>query len=177
MYLRAGSNAASGQQSLELPTFSDAHQGKVPNTLASQLAGALPTTLNADHSTASLTNHLLTKIVTRIENLEFVEIYELLQDTWLPDATTDGSSTQGITLRLPRRLTPVSDISVWVECFGLMASVLCARYPASAANIWAYLRRIVRCARTFDGNGWVDYDRLYRRHAAATRSLSWAIED
>ena len=81
-------------QSLELPTFSDAHQGTVPNTLASQLAA-------------------------------------------------------------------------WSS----------AHHPASAANIWAYLRRIVRCARTFGGNGWVDYDRLYRRQAAATRSLSRAIED
>ena len=112
----------------------------------------------------------------RIENLEFIEIYELLQEAWLPDTTADAT-TQAITLRLPRRSTPVSDISVWVECYCLMASVLGARYPASASNLWAYLRRIVRCARTFDGHSWVTYDRLYRRQAAASRTLSWAVED
>ena len=76
-----------------------------------------------------------------------------------------------------RRSTPVTDISVWVECYCLMAAVLGARYPASASNFWAYLRRIVRCARTFDCQNWVTYDSLYRRQAAATRSLSWATED
>ncbi|KAL5467344.1 hypothetical protein EMCRGX_G031557 [Ephydatia muelleri] len=108
--------------------------------------------------------------------MEFIEIYELLQEAWLPDTTADAT-TQAITLRLPRRSTPVLDISVWVECYCLMASVLGARYPASASNLWAYLQRIVRCACTFDGHSWVTYDRLYRRQAAASRTLNWAVED
>ena len=117
-----------------------------------------------------------TNRIARIESLEFLEMYELLQKTWLP-YTMEDTSTQAITLRLPHRSTPDTDTSVWVECYCLMASVLGDRYLASASNFWAYLRRIVRCARTFDCQNWVTYDSLYYRQAAATRSLSWATDD
>eukprot|EP00731_Ephydatia_muelleri_P015661 Em0009g85a len=146
-----------------LPTFADAHDATAPQLFTSQLAATLPI-FDADNTTAAIphasggpTNRLPARLIARIENLEFIELYELLQEAWLPDTTADAT-TQAITLRLPRRSTPVSDISVWVECYCLMASVLGARYPASASNLWAYLRRIVR-------------------QAAASRTLSWAVED
>ena len=116
------------------------------------------------------------KLVARIESLDFVEMAELLQEAWPAESASDGA-VQGLTLRLPRRSTPISDISVWVECYGLMAAVLCARYPARGPDMFMYLRRIVHCARKFEGQAWVTYDRLYRRQAAASRSLNWAIED
>ena len=97
---------------------------------------------------------------------------ELLQEAWLAEPTPD-SSALGLTLRLPRRSSPITDISVWVECYCLMSAVLCAKYP----DLAMYLRRIVHCARKFEGHAWVTYDRLYRRQAAASRSLSWATED
>ena len=145
-----------------LPTFDDAHDATAPQPLAA----TLPNMVDADHATAvrphapgGSTNRLPARLIARIESLEFIEMYELLQETWLPYTTAD-TSTQAITLRLPRRSTPVTDISVWVECYCLMAAVLGARYPASASNFWAYLRRIVRCARTFDCQNWVTYDSL-----------------
>ena len=101
---------------------------------------------------------------------------ELLQEAWPAESKSDGA-VQGLTLRLPRRSTPISDISVWVECYCLMAAVLCARYPARGPDMFMYLRRIVHCARKFEGQAWVTYDRQYRRQAAASRSLNWATED
>eukprot|EP00731_Ephydatia_muelleri_P034984 Em0089g15a len=104
------------------------------------------------------------------------QMAELLQEAWPAESTSDGA-VQGLTLRLPRRSTPISDISVWVECYCLMAAVLCARYPARGPDMFMYLRRIVHCARKFEGQAWVTYDRQYRRQAAASRSLNWATED
>ena len=49
--------------------------------------------------------------------------------------------------------------------------------PGQGPQILAYLRRIVRAARNFQGAAWVAYDRLYRRQALAQRSLDWAKED
>ena len=36
---------------------------------------------------------------------------------------------------------------------------------------------VVRTSWTFDGQAWVTYDHLFRRQAAANRSLDWATED
>eukprot|EP00731_Ephydatia_muelleri_P034779 Em0076g12a len=51
-----------------------------------------------------------TKMVARIESLEYVEMAELLQEAWLAEPTPD-SSALGLTLRLPRRSSPITDIS------------------------------------------------------------------
>eukprot|EP00731_Ephydatia_muelleri_P007126 Em0003g1374a len=90
---------------------------------------------------------------------------------------TTESSAQSLVLCIPRRSAPVTDISVWVECFTLMAAVLAAKYPSRAPDLLMYLHRIVYCARKFEGHAWVTYDRLYRRQTSANRSLNWAAED
>ena len=105
---RIDPSAAAGQT---LPKFADAHDGT-----ALQPAATLPTMFDADHTAAVLlhasggpTNHLPARLITCIENLQFVEVYELLQEAWLPGTTAD-TTTQAITLRVPCRSTPVSDI-------------------------------------------------------------------
>eukprot|EP00731_Ephydatia_muelleri_P011790 Em0006g684a len=134
-----------------------------------------PAGMPAQATPGFLTARLPTKLMLKIDNLEFIEIAELLQDAWQTDTTE--SSAQSLVLRIPRRSTPVTDISVWVECFTLMAAVLAAKYPSKAPDLLMYLRRIVYCARKFEGHAWVTYDRLYRRQASANRSLNWAAED
>ena len=156
---------------MQLPTFENQ-----PNGASLQQLSVLLGWCEGSPVSAGLTSCLPGKLIARIENMEFVETYELLQEAWLPDTSAEAAS-HGLTLKLPRRSTPVTDISVWVECYSLMASVICRKYPLAAADMWAYMRCIVRSARTFDGNAWVSYDRLYRRQAAASRSLSWGTED
>ena len=73
-------------------------------------------------------------MVARIESLEYVEMAELLQEAWLAEPTPD-SSALGLTLRLPRRSSPITDISVWVECYCLMSAVLCAKYLARGPDL------------------------------------------
>ena len=100
---------------------------------------------------------------------------ELLQDAWQTD-TTDGSSSR-LVLRMPRRSVPITDISLWTECFAMMAAVITSKYPSKAPDMLMYLRRIAFCARRFESGAWVTYDQLYRRQASATKSLDWATED
>ena len=114
------------------------------------------------------------KVIAKIENLEFVEMSDLLQEAWASDAT--GSSSSSIVKHLGRR-PPVSDILVWAECFTAMAAVLSRKYPMKAPELFAYARRIFHAARIYDSHLWVYYDQIYRRQAATRRSLDWSVED
>jgi len=116
------------------------------------------------------------KLVAKIEALEFVEMNELLIEAWSTSEGTNAERDQGLFGKLSRRAL-VTDIAIWSECFCLMAAVLTRRFPAKAPSLFAYMRRVVRASRTFDGQAWVTYDRLFRRQAAANRSLDWATED
>ena len=104
--------------------------------------------------------------------LEFVEMSEMLPETWLPEQYEEES-----TPCRPSQSTPVTDILVWTECFSLMAAVLAESFPDKAPQLLVYLRRTVHAARNFQGMVWVAYNRLYQRQALAHCSLNWAKED
>ena len=130
--------------------------------------------MQGSSSMFSPTARLPRKLVNKIQSLDFVEMSELLPEAWIPDADESTSSIHG---RQPRRRTPVSDILVWTECYALMAAVLTEKFPRFSPQLFAYMRRVVHAAKNFRGTAWVAYDRLYRRQAAARRSLDWALED
>ena len=111
---------------------------------------------------------LPSKLSRRILDLEFVEMSDLLPDSWQEEAQTlVVFDTQG-------RRSMVHDISQWIECFSRMAAVLSTRYPEKSPELWAYQASIVRAARNFEGTAWVAYDRQYRREALARRDLNWS---
>eukprot|EP00731_Ephydatia_muelleri_P029026 Em0020g670a len=83
----------------------------------------------------------------QIENLEFIETYELLQEAWLPDPTTEAAS-HGLTIKLPA--------GPQVSQCGSKSGQL----GHSTAMLGSHMT-----------------DQLYRQQAAATRSLSWDTED
>ena len=109
------------------------------------------------------------KVVARIEGLEFVEMSELLQESW----ATDGSESK---LNHGRR-DPVTDILVWAECFTGMAAILSPKFSQKAPELLAYMWRIIHADRKYDGAAWVTYDRMYKRQAVAWHSLDWSQED
>ena len=103
--------------------------------------------------------------------LEFVEMRELMPETWLRD---EEESTRN-TLSLPRRRTaPVTDILQWLQCFAGMVGVLSQKYPHMVPELMAYQATIVKCSRDFEGLAWAQYDRAYRRQAAQTKDLRWS---
>ena len=96
----------------------------------------------------------------------------MLPETWIPES----QDAAGVPRRTFRRV-PIMDILMWTECFSLMVAILVERNPSKAAQLWAYLRRIVHAARNYQGSVWVAYDRLYCRQALVHHSPDWAQED
>ena len=161
-------------ETLRLPSF-DADN---PTSLAELVSGLAQdqapsgTPSQLTPSSYSPAARLPKKLVTRIQALDFIEMNEMLQESWIPKA-----QDVSLVLRRPSRRAPITDILAWTECFALMAAVLAEKFPDKAPQLFGYLRRIVHAARNFQGSAWVAYDRLYRRQALARHSLDWAQED
>ena len=152
---------------------------RLTTTVTASLQGlsstATSTALVVSGSRYDPTAALPPKLVTRILNLEFVEMSELIPDTWHEDA--HASPDRGEAQRRRPRRPPVTDIMTWLQCFARMAAVLSTRYPDKAPELWAYQSLIIRAARNYEGQAWVAYDRQYRREALARRDLNWSMLD
>ena len=162
-----------------MPTFA-------PSAASAQgldlLAAAAAASSLSNHSTARVSTlpsgssfapfnpaaSLPAKLVKRILDLEFVEMSDITTDVELPQ-TPGRPTTSG---RLP-----VTDISIWVEKFSVLAAILVTRFPEKAAELFAYQASIVRAERNYEGNRWVVYDRQYRREALARKDLNWSMPD
>ena len=111
------------------------------------------------------------KLTKRIVAREFVDMWELLPETW--QLETEGSCCQ---TRRPRR-SLVTDINIWTECYATMAAILASAFPEKAPHLFAYLRTITKASRTFESSAWASYDMAYRRQAANRGSLDWGVVD
>ena len=116
---------------------------------------------------------LPSKLTKKILELEFIEMTELLPDTWRLQEEDSGCCRQ----RRSQQKGPVTDILVWVECYTSLVTVLASRYPSKTPDLMAYMKTIVKAHRSFMGEGWVSYDTCYRRKAAAMKSLDWGTID
>ncbi len=119
---------------------------------------------------------LPSRLVTKIQALEFVEMRDLMPESWLADATGLQVSEQGkccAALTKPRHL-PVTDILIWAQCYAAMVGVLSAKFPNAVPSLMAYQAIIIKASRDFDGLRWVQYDRAFRRQAAVMKDLNWA---
>ena len=114
------------------------------------------------------------KLEKRILNLEFVDISELIPESWEVEEEAASLSCQHP--RAPRR-GPVTDILLWIECYSTLVSVLASRFPTKVPQLMSYQKTIVKAHRTYAGQGWVTYDIAYRRRAANTKSLEWGVID
>ena len=111
------------------------------------------------------------RLTKKIIQLEFVEMRELMPETWLSD---EEESTRNTLSLLRRRTAPVTDILQWLQCFAGMVGVLSQKYPHMVPELMAYQAMIVKCSRDFEGLAWAQYDRAYRRQAAQTKDLRWS---
>lgn len=111
------------------------------------------------------------KLAKKIMAQEFVDMWELLPETWRLEA--EGSCCQ---TRHPRHAL-VTDISIWTECYSTMAAILASVYPDKAPHFFAYLRTITKASLTFENAAWASYDVAYRRQAANRGSLDWGVVD
>ena len=114
------------------------------------------------------------KLVKRILDLEYVDMAELVPDSW---RFQEEEASKCCHQPKRHRRGPITNILLWVECYTSMVEVLCSAHPGKVAEFLSYLQTIVRAQRTFVGDGWVTYDMCFRRKAAAAKSLEWGQEE
>ena len=121
---------------LQLPSFDVDN----PTSLAELVSGLAqdqapsrtPSQLNP--SSYSPMARLPKKLVARIQALDFVEMNEILQESWIPEA-----QDVLLALRRPSCRAPITDVLAWTECFALMAAVIAEKFPDKAPQLFAYL--------------------------------------
>ena len=112
------------------------------------------------------------RLTKKILALEFVDMWELLPESWRLEPAEAGCCHS----RRPRRGL-VTNFPLWVECYAALVATLSTRYPAKMPHFMAYLRTITRASRNFEGTAWASYDMAFRRQAANLRSLDWGVID
>ena len=68
------------------------------------------------------------KLVQNILELRYIEMSELLPETWLLQQDLPAGQTP-LLAQFKRQKGPVSDILQWVQCYATLASVLVSAYP------------------------------------------------
>ena len=87
----------------------------------------------------------LEKLTRKILNLEFVEMRDLMLETWLKEE--DGRNV----LALPkRRNPPVTDILQWLQCFSGMVGVLSKKYASMIPELMGYKALVIKCSHDFE---------------------------
>ena len=109
-------------------------------------------------------------LARKIWNLEYVELSQLLPEAWLFEDQPRNHCCE----KKQTRKAEIKSIFVWLQAYGTLVSVLCHRFPGKIAQLMAYQATIVRCYSDFEGDGWMAYDRAFRRQMAAVRSLDWS---
>ena len=90
-----------------------------------------------------------TKLVKKILKFEFIEMYDLLPETWL----RDEEGRKGLVGLHCRKSAPITNILQWVQCFVAMV----------------YQATIMRCYRDFKDLHWIQYNRMYWCQVAITK--------
>ena len=122
------------------------------------------------------------KLVKRILDRDYVDMAELVQDSWRFQEEEQNKYCHQNTCKYchqTKRLRrgPITDILLWIECYTSMVAVLSSGFPQKTPELMAYLKTIARAHRSFSGDGWVAYDSCYRQKAAITKSLDWGQVD
>lgn len=116
-------------------------ESDTPLVTGSKNASTPPTTSSQEasgHSTLSLA--IPQKLCRRILELDYVEMSELLPETWgLESDTTLPCCHEG---RRQSRRGPVTDILLWVECYSSLVAVLATKFPQYIGDFMAYQKTI-----------------------------------
>ena len=111
------------------------------------------------------------KLMRRILAKEFIDMRELLPESWRSEPQQTSGTSRTVACG------PVRDFKLWTECYGTLAGVLTAAYPGKAPHLMAYLRMMARASRNYETDAWVEYDIAHRRRAGNCLSLDWGTID
>ena len=115
-------------------------------------------------------------LVQRIRTGSFVEMRDLLADNIALQSQL--SSLQGPSMAFNQggtrpRLREVPSLISWVYCFSTYMAVRTS--DPLTRDMLAYTRLIIREALRHGGNGWLDYDRVFRKHTAINPAQPWNV--
>ena len=103
------------------------------------------------------------KLVHKIQALEFVEMRELL-----PDNIALGERLEALPNRpqtpKPTETREVSLLPTWVSAFATYVAIVADSHPTRVRDMMAYMRLIVREAMKHGRTGWATYDQVFRRN-------------
>ena len=74
----------------------------------------------------------------------------------------EGGAIVPTTKITSKRKQEVSDILTWVECFTSYVTVVAAYFPVRSRDLLSYMALIIRMAKRYKGNCWLNYDRAFR---------------
>ena len=157
-----------------IPTFGGPATS-APVSLANVISAPIPSIHSTSAPSPSYPQELPSKLVRKILELEFVEMAELVPDSWRTEEA-DYQCCSSHNPRIPRR-GPVTNILLWVECYSSLVAVLSSKYPNKIGHFMAYQKTIIKAHRSFVGEGWVVYDTCFRRKAANMKNLDWGEVD
>ena len=92
---------------------------------------------------------------------------ELLRTTSRPRGAVWPMARKG-----PPATTPA--LLSWLQCFGKYACVFSEKFPEKNRELWAYMIFLIRESRRYNGEGWRDYDSMFRQQAASAADLEWS---
>jgi len=156
--------------SASIPIFTTTQSSSFPVTVSSVVSPVdpgLPTPLAASFQS------LPPKLTKKILDLEFIEMAELLPESWRFQEEEGKCCHQR---RGPRK-GPVNDILVWVECYSSLVTTLASKFPQQTPHFMAYLKTIVKAHRSFIRDYWVTYDTCFCWKATVSKSLDWGVID
>ena len=114
------------------------------------------------------------KLVNNIVRGQFVDLPLLIQEASEEEPPCILLEGQLVINPGPRKTKQLTDIISWVQAFSIYASIFCVHYPHRARDLWLYQLFIVRIARQFRGLTWANYDKAFRRDAAARNVTDWS---
>ena len=110
------------------------------------------------------------KIVVQIVAGKFIDLNELLAVNLVQK---DGQLV--LTSQPKTQRWRIEDIASWMEAFAIFSLILVSHFPHRWKDLMQYQLLILRTYRHFSGRVWLDYDRSFREHAAATHLTNWSL--
>ena len=86
----------------------------------------------------------------------------------------EGGAIVPITRVASKRKQEVTDILTWVECVTSYITVLTTYMPNRSRDLLSYMALIIRMAKRYSGNCWLNYDCAFRLEAAASNIRDWS---
>lgn len=73
-----------------------------------------------------------------------------------------------------RKRHHIENIASWMEAFSIFSLMLSSHFPHRWKDLTQYKLLILQTHRHFSSKVWLNYDRAFREHAAATRLTDWS---